>query len=94
MRQSIDIGYSSLSACSTVPPLMHILRIILFLVNSAGNGISENPVTNNIKENTITDGPRNQRSKSQKSASKRSVGPAAVNDKQSEQPSMVNGTSA
>lgn len=42
----------------------------------------------------MTDGPRSQRSKSQKSASKRNVGSAAVNDKQNnEQPSMVNGTS-
>lgn len=62
-------------------------------VNSTNNGL-DNSVTNNIKENAMTDGPRSQRSKSQKSASKRNVGSAAVNDKQNnEQPSMVNGTS-
>lgn len=63
--------------------------VLFFAVIASGNGI-DNSVSNNIKENAVNDAPRSQRSKSQKSASKRS----GVNDKPNEQPSMVNGTSA
>lgn len=51
-------------------------------------------IANSIKVENAVDGPRQQqRSKSQKSSSKRNVVAAVVNDKQ-EQPSMVNGNSA
>lgn len=58
-------------------------------MNSSGNGI-DNSVSNNIKENAVNDGQRTQRPKTQKPAAKR----PGVNDKPSEQPAMVNGTSA
>ncbi|XP_065223155.1 fragile X messenger ribonucleoprotein 1 homolog isoform X2 [Planococcus citri] len=64
------------------------------VVNSTSNNGLDNAVPNNIKENAVSDGPRQQRSKSQKSSSKRNaVASAAVNDKQNEQP-LVNGNSA
>lgn len=64
-------------------------------MNSAANNGLDNAVPNNIKENAVSDGPRQQRSKSQKSSSKRNVvSSAVVNDKQNEQPALVNGNSA